>query len=93
MDEANMQGLNAAVEITEQRSQMLDTMKQRVSIKHNLTLHRDSVSVGDVKAMIAHLEAAGMPLEADLDVDQGHGHTRLCAEWSTDEITLAKQEK
>ena len=79
--------LGDEIAVTEERSSMLDLMKKRLNISHTISLHRDSVSVSDVKAMLAHLERAGMPLTATLTVNgnaDGVGHTRMFAKWSED---------
>ena len=70
------------VEITEERKAMLDRMHKRLTIDHSIVLHRDSASASDVKAMIEHLERAGMPLTATLQVDGNDNHTRVYARWS-----------
>lgn len=72
--------------ITEERKAQLDLAGKRYAVDHSLTLHRDSVSVGDVKAMIRQLEAAGMPEYATLNVTTSTtsvGYTRLNARWHT----------
>lgn len=79
----DLTNLEESVAITEERKSMLDATRKRLWVDHRLTLHRDSVSAADLKAMIAHLEAAGMPAEATLRVDGTEGHTRMNALWST----------
>lgn len=75
--------LDDALAITEERTSMLDMMRKRLTVDHSLTLHRDAVSAADVKTMIAHLVASGMPAEATLRVDSTTGHTRMHARWAT----------
>lgn len=74
-----------AYDLTEERKTELDL--SRLAVSHSLTLHRDSVSVADIKAMIRQLEAAGMPEHATLDVrasTEAGKHTRLWATWHTE---------
>ena len=83
----NVEALSDEIAVTEERSSMLDLMKKRLNIGHTISLHRDSVSVSDVKAMLAHLERAGMPLTATLTVNSnvnGTGHLHIFARWSED---------
>lgn len=68
--------------VTEERKTMLDVMNKRMSLDHSIVLHRDSASAADVLAMIGQLQAAGMPLEATLQVDGNNHHTRVYARWS-----------
>jgi len=87
MSNNDLDMLGDEIALTEERSSMLDLMKKRLNIGHTISLHRDSASVSDVKAMLAHLERAGMPLTATLTVGSnvdGVGHTRMFAKWSED---------
>lgn len=76
--------LAATLCVSEERSTQLTLDRQRLTLDHSLVLHRDSASAADIKAMIAHLEAAGMPPTATLSVDGSKNHTRLYARWSTE---------
>ena len=84
-----MTDITEAFDVTEERKAELELSRRRLVVNHSLTLHRDSVSVADIKAMIRHLEAAGMPEHATLDVrassDAGK-HTRLWATWHTEPV-------
>ena len=71
-------------DLTEERKTELDLKRRRLVVDHSLVLHRDSASADDVRAMIAHLEAAGMPGHATLRVDGGRDHTRMWAQWHTE---------
>lgn len=72
------------VRITEERREALNLKRRRLVVDHSLLLHRDSASADDLRAMIAHLEAAGMPGEATLKIDGDGNHTRMYATWSTE---------
>ena len=78
----NIVSFAGAMGVTEERKAMLDLMGKRLTIDHSIVLHRDSVSAADLKAMIAQLERAGMPLTATLRIDGTDGHTRMYARWS-----------
>ncbi|WP_349862633.1 hypothetical protein [Leifsonia sp. WHRI 6310E] len=71
------------IAITEERTAMLDTMRKRLTIDHSIVLHRDSASAADIRTMLDHLAAAGMPPEATLKVDGTDNHTRMYARWAT----------
>jgi len=79
---ADIQALADALTVTEERTAQIALDRKRCVFKHSLVLHRDSASARDVKAMIAHLEAAGMPPTATLKVDGDNNHTRVWAAWS-----------
>lgn len=82
--QVKLEALAAEVRITEERREALDLKRRRLVVDHSLLLHRDKASADDIRAMIAHLEAAGMPGVATLKID-GHGsHTRMYATWSTE---------
>lgn len=78
-----------ALEITEERKTVLDLQSKRLTIDHSLTLHRDSDSADDIRAMLDHLAAAGMPGAATVRIDHGvTKHTRIHARWSVEpEVT------
>lgn len=71
-----------AVAITDSRRAQLSLDRLRLTVNHSLVVHRDAVSARDVKAMIAHLEAAGMPGDATLQITSTEGHTRAYGKWS-----------
>lgn len=79
---SDIEALAASTAITEQRTAMLDLMRKRLTIDHSITLHRDAASAADVRAMLDHLERAGMPPEATLKVDVPDKHTRMWARWA-----------
>lgn len=82
--QVKLEALADDVRITEERREALNLERLRLVVDHSLLLHRDKASADDIRAMIAHLEAAGMPGEATLKVDGGHRHTRMYATWSTE---------
>ena len=63
------EALAAALVVTQERTEMLDMMGKRLTVNHSLTLHRDSASASDVRAMITALTAARIPDDARLKVD------------------------
>jgi hypothetical protein len=73
--------LAATLTLTESREAQLEFDKKRLNLHHSIVLHRDAVSANDIKTMLAHLEAAGMPADATLRVDGSDGHTRMYATW------------
>ena len=81
-DTASLLSFAEVTDITEERKAMLDLMDKRLTVDHSIVLHRDSASAADFKAMIEHLEKAGMPLTATLKVDGSANHTRMYARWS-----------
>lgn len=89
-DNDELAKLAEALLISEERQAEIDLDRKRLNVQHSLLLHRDKASAADVKAMIAHLERAGMPENASLSVDGTHrtgnnpGHTRMYATWSTE---------
>lgn len=82
---SDIKSLAESLVIDEARSSQLALDARRIVIDHSLVLHRDKVSAKDLKEMIAHLEAAGMPETAALKVDGTDGHTRMYARWSVEE--------
>jgi len=82
--QVKLEALADDLRITEERREALDLERRRHTVDHSLLLHRDSASADDLRRMIAHLEAAGMPDVATLKVDGSHRHTRMYARWSTD---------
>lgn len=81
--------LAESVVITEERKSMVDLLSRRTVIVHSVVLHRDGASAADLRAMIRHLEVAGMPGEATLKVDGPDGHTRVWARWA-EEIVVGE---
>jgi hypothetical protein len=79
-----LQWLAEELTITEERREQLELDRRRLVVSHSLVLHRDKTSADDLKAMIRHLEAAGMPSVATLKIDGQGNHTRMYATWSTD---------
>lgn len=82
--QVKLEALADGVRITEERQEALDLERRRLVVDHSLLLHRDKASAADIRAMIRHLEEAGMPDTATLKVDGGHEHTRMYATWATD---------
>ena len=82
--QVKLEALADEVRITEERQEALDLERRRLVVDHSLLLHRDKASAADIRAMIRHLEEAGMPDTATLKVDGGHEHTRMYATWATD---------
>lgn len=82
--QVKLEALADDVRITEERREALNLERRRLVVDHSLLLHRDKASADDIRAMIAHLEAAGMPGVATLKMDGSHRHTRMYATWSTE---------
>lgn len=82
--QVKLEALADDVRITEERREALNLERRRLVVDHSLLLHRDKASADDIRAMIAHLEAAGMPGVATLKIDGHANHTRMYATWSTE---------
>lgn len=83
--QVKLEALVDGVRITEERQEALNLERRRLVVDHSLLLHRDSASADDIRAMIRHLEDAGMPGTATLKMDGfSERHTRMHASWSTD---------
>lgn len=87
---SNIEELGEELIISSSREEQLTLDKKRLAVDHGLTLHRDSASIKDLKAMIQHLEDAGAPEDASIRVDgefaKGHykGHIRVNVRWQTE---------
>jgi hypothetical protein len=79
-----LDALADALTLTEERTSELDLGTRRLVVNHSLTVHRDKDSADDIRAMLDHLTAAGMPGHATVKVDGGQNHTRIWATWHTD---------
>ena len=86
----NIQELGEALIITSERQEQLTLDKNRLAVDHMLTLHRDKVSIKDLKAMIQLLEDQGAPENATIRVDgrfsvgKDAGHTRVHVSWKSE---------
>jgi len=83
---SDLNELADALTLTEERSNELDLARRRLVVKHSLTLHRDEGSADDVRAMLDHLTAAGMPGHATVKIDGAQNHTRIWATWHTEPV-------
>ena len=85
-----LEALNEALLISEAREQAIALDKKRLTVSHILTLHRDSASAADFRALLDHLTAAGMPDTATVNVDgrfrteKTSGHIRMSARWGSE---------
>ena len=83
---SDLNELADALTLTEERSNELDLARRRLVVNHSLTLHRDKGSADDVRAMLDHLAAAGMPGHATVKIDGAQNHTRIWATWHTEPV-------
>ena len=85
---SDLTDLAGALTLTEERIHQLDLATKRLVVNHSLLLHRDKDSADDIRAMLDHLTAAGMPGHATVKIDGGTSHTRVYATWHTEpEVT------
>ncbi len=86
----DIQQLGEALIITSERQEQLTLDLTRFAVDHSLTLHRDSASIKDLKAMIQLLEDHGAPENATIRVDGrpatsiDKGHIRVYVSWKTE---------
>lgn len=76
--------LAEALTLTEERKTEIELGRRRLVVNHSLTLHRDKDSADDIRAMLDHLAAAGMPGHATVKVDGSNNHTRIWATWHSE---------